>query len=80
VYCGEAGEKFLTAAPNAERKDRRIEACASCGAYLKTVEVPRLSSFPLVAITDLETMDLDVAAMEGGYARPPLKEFSRAKG
>jgi len=24
----------------------------------------------------METMDLDVAAMEHGYARPPLREFA----
>ena len=25
----------------------------------------------------METMDLDLAAMEHGYGRPPLKEFAR---
>ncbi|MGE5244402.1 MAG: formate dehydrogenase accessory protein FdhE [Betaproteobacteria bacterium] len=79
VYCGEAGEPFVTAAPNQERADRRVEVCGSCSGYLKAVEVPEPSSFPLLAIADLETMDLDVAAMEHGYARPPLKEFGRAK-
>jgi hypothetical protein len=38
--------------------------------------VPELSAFPLLAIADLETMDLDMAAMERGYARPPLKDLS----
>ncbi len=80
VYCGEGGEKFVTAAPNPERADRRVEVCGACGAYLKTVEVTEASPFPLLAIADLETMDLDVAAMEHGYARPPLKEFGRARG
>ena len=32
--------------------------------------------FPLLAIGDLETMDLDVAAMEHHYQRPALKEFA----
>jgi FdhE protein len=77
VYCGEEGERFVTAAPNEDRKDRRVEVCAACGAYLKTVEVQELSPFPLLAIADLETMDLDMAAMERGYARPPLKAFGR---
>jgi FdhE protein len=76
IYCGEGGEPFVTAAPDEERKDRRVEVCASCAGYLKTVDVAALSPFPLVAIADLETMDLDVAAMERGYARPPLKEFA----
>lgn len=75
VYCDERGKAFVTAAPNEERKDRRVEVCSSCGHYLKTVDLPALSPFPLLAIADLETMDLDMAAMEHGYGRPPLKDF-----
>jgi FdhE protein len=77
IYCGESGEPFVTAAPNEERKDRRVEVCSSCTGYLKTIDIAELSPFPLLAIADLETMDLDVAAMERGYARPRLKEFAR---
>ena len=80
IYCGEAGEGFVTAAPNEERKDRRIEICAACGGYLKTIDVPELSPFPLLSISDIETTDLDVAAMEHGYARPGMKEFGARKG
>jgi FdhE protein len=75
VHCGEEGEKFVTAVPNAERTDRRLELCDGCRAYLKTVDVPALSPFPLIAIADLETMDLDLAAMERGFTRPALKDF-----
>ncbi len=77
VYCGEEGEPFVTAAPDMERKDRRVEVCSTCGSYIKTVDLPELSPFPLLAISDLETMDLDNAAMEHGYSRPPLKEFTK---
>ena len=76
IYCGERGEQFVTAAPDGERKDRRVEACSNCGGYLKTVDLPELSPFPLLSISDIETTDLDVAAMEHGYARPRLKDFS----
>ncbi len=76
VYCKEEGEAFVTAAPDVERKDRRIEICKSCGSYLKTVDVPELSPFPFLAIADLETIDLDMAAMEHGYKRPTVKNFS----
>ena len=76
VYCAESGEPFVTAAPDEDRKDRRVELCGACGGYLKTIDVAELSSFPLLAIGDLETMDLDVAAMERGYGRPPLKQFA----
>ncbi len=80
IYCGESGDAFATAAPDAEHTDRRIEVCKSCGCYLKTLDVPELSPFPLLSISDIETTDLDVAAMEHGYARPPLKDFgSRSK-
>ena len=80
VYCDEEGEGFVTAAPEEERKDRRIEVCSACGGYLKAIDVAEVSPFPLIAIADMETMDLDIAAMEHHYGRPPLKEFSRAKG
>ncbi|HEY2907869.1 MAG TPA: formate dehydrogenase accessory protein FdhE [Vicinamibacterales bacterium] len=76
IYCEESGESFVTAAPDDERKDRRVEVCSACGSYLKTVDLPELSPFPLLAIADLETMDLDVAAMEHHYQRPALKDFA----
>lgn len=75
VYCDEQGEAFVTAAPDPQRPDLRTELCSSCGAYLKTVDAAEISPFPLVAIADMETMDLDVAAMDHHYGRPPLKEF-----
>jgi FdhE protein len=75
IYCGEHGEPFVTAAPDEERKDRRVEVCGTCQGYLKTIDVDGISPFPLVAITDMESMDLDLAAMEHGYTRPQLKEF-----
>ena len=80
IYCEERGEAFVTAAPNEERKDRRVEVCSSCNGYLKTVDVPELSPFPLLSISDIESTDLDVAAMEHGYARPALKDFGARKG
>jgi hypothetical protein len=76
IYCREVGEKFVTAAPDEQRKDRRVEVCGGCGGYLKTVDLPELSPFPLLSISDIETTDLDLAAMEHGYQRPALKEFA----
>ena len=79
IYCQESGDPFVTAAPDAERKDRRIEVCSTCGGYLKTIDLPELSPFPLLSISDIETTDLDVAAMEHGYARPALNDFAKKK-
>ena len=75
IYCQESADGFVTAAPDEERKDRRVEVCSGCGAYLKTIDATELSPFPLLAIGDLETMDLDVAAMDHGYTRPAMKDF-----
>jgi FdhE protein len=82
TYCGDSTETFITAAPDQERMQRRLEICGACQGYLKTLDVPVLSPFPLLAIYDMETMDLDLAAMEHGYSRPPLKNVTgqRAKG
>jgi FdhE protein len=75
IYCEAGGEGFVTAAPDQERKDRRIEVCEACSGYLKTMDLPELSPFPLLSISDIESTDLDLAAMEHGYRRPALKEF-----
>jgi FdhE protein len=76
IYCDDGGDQFLTAAPDEQRKDRRIEACGACGSYLKTIDVTVLSPFPLLSISDIETTDLDLAAMDHRYQRPALKEFA----
>ena len=75
IYCQQAGEPFVTAAPDEQRKDRRLEVCSTCGGYLKTIDLGELSPFPLLAISDIETTDLDVEAMEHGYARPALADI-----
>lgn len=81
VYCGETGDRFVTPSVDAalveSRRHRRVEICNACRSYMKAVDVAELSPFPLVAIADLETMDLDMAAIERGYSRPPLKEFTK---
>ena len=77
AYCGEGGDQFVIFAGSVERPDRRIEICGRCAGYLKTVDVEELSPFPLLAIADLETMELDMVAMEKRYRRPLLKDFRR---
>jgi FdhE protein len=79
VYCGTANERFVTFAGSVDRPDLRVEICGGCGGYLKTVDVEELSPFPLLAIADLETMELDMMAMEKEYRRPPLMDFKRPK-
>ena len=77
-FCAHAWELKMFAG-SVERPDLRVEICGGCGGYLKTVDVAQLSPFPLLAIADLETMELDMMAMEKGYRRPPLMDFRRPK-
>ena len=77
MHAPPGGRMAGHAAPNARR--RRLELCHACGGYLKTVDVPELSPFPLLAIADMETMELDMAAMERGFGRPMLKDFTKKR-
>jgi FdhE protein len=73
IYCDEQGDALVVATPEPDRIDRRLELCATCGGYLKTVDAAELSPYPLLAVADLETMHLDGEAMARGYGRPPMK-------
>ena len=76
VYCGEEGSAFVTSAPDTEQPQRLLELCGQCGGYTKAVQVEAAAPFPLVAIEDLETLDLDRSAIDHGYTRPSLPELS----
>jgi len=72
VYCGNAGDDFVTAAPDVARADRRVELCGACGSYTKVIEAAAPTPFPLLAIEDLASVDLDQGAMTREYGRPKL--------
>lgn len=72
IYCGNADKRFVAAAPDMAHQGRRLELCGGCGSYTKVIEVGSLTPFPLVAIEDLATMDLDEGAIGREYGRPPL--------
>ncbi len=72
VYCGNAGEDFVAAAPDVSRPQRRVELCGQCSGYTKVIDVQEPTPFPLLAIADLATMNLDEGAMNRGYRRPEL--------
>ena len=72
VYCGNAGDDFVAAAPDVARADRRVELCGTCGSYTKVIEAASPTPFPLLAIEDLASVDLDQGAMTREYGRPKL--------
>jgi hypothetical protein len=74
VYCGKSGAAFRTIALDPRTPGRRLELCRGCGGYLKTIDVERPTPFPLLAIEDLATSDLDAAAARHGFRRMPLSD------
>jgi hypothetical protein len=72
VYCGNADRNFVTAAPEVADQSRRVELCGACGSYTKVIAVKTPTPFPLLAIEDLGSVDLDQGAMTREYGRPRL--------
>ena len=72
VYCDHSGGDFVTAAIDVNAPERRVELCRKCSGYTKVIEVSDPTPFPLLAILDLATMNLDQSAMNRGYRRPEL--------
>ena len=60
-----------------ERGERlNVETCASCGGYVKSVAtLQAIPAFELL-LQDLETVELDLVALDRGYGRPEEAGFS----
>lgn len=71
IYCDTAGDRFRIVAPDREAPGRTLELCRGCGGYLKGLEAAAPSPFPLIAIEDIGSTDLDHAARQHGFRRPP---------
>jgi FdhE protein len=70
-YCHTTDHEQLGAlVPEAGGETRKVDTCAACKGYVKAVTT--LGPWPayMVLIEDLDTVDLDVAAMQHGYGRP----------
>ena len=74
VYCGTRDERFATVVPDRHQPGRRIELCKACSGFLKTLDTEAVTPFPLVAIEDLATADLDQAALHHGFRRMALRK------
>jgi FdhE protein len=76
VFCGEKGEQLRTLVPDRDNPGRRLELCRVCGGFLKVLTVGQLTAFPLVAIEDLASADLDQAALHHGFRHLSLPHLS----
>lgn len=64
-------ERSAGTAPEPARVATSIDTCAACRGYLKTVATLTPTPAEDLGLLDLSTLELDVAALEQGYARPP---------
>jgi FdhE protein len=72
AYCGEKDHGQLGALVPENRGEEllRVEICARCGHYLKSIATLQATpSFELL-LRDLETVELDLVALDRGYSRP----------
>jgi FdhE protein len=71
-YCGVEDHARLTSlVADATGETRKVEACRACTAYVKTVTTLAAADATTLRLLDLATVDLDVAALERGFTRPP---------
>jgi len=56
----------------------QIDTCATCQGYLKTHTTLQALPAYAVALQDLATIALDVAALDRGYARPERPGYALA--
>jgi hypothetical protein len=75
IYCGDPRVTWVPDSIDVP-SGRRIESCGACAGYLKSIRLDALSPFPLVAVSDLATAELDLMAMQAGLVRPPMREFT----
>jgi FdhE protein len=71
IYCGERNHerlRFLEADEHGELL--KVETCASCKGYLKSIAT--LQGFPAfeLLLQDLETVEFDLVALDRGFTRP----------
>jgi FdhE protein len=72
AYCGEKdhGQLGALVPGNGGEELLRVETCARCGQYLKSITTLQATpSFELL-LRDLETVELDLVALDRGYSRP----------
>lgn len=76
IYCGEREHEQLGSLVPEDRGERlKVETCASCAGYLKSVAtLQEIAPFELL-LQDLETVELDLVALDRGYRRPQESGF-----
>jgi FdhE protein len=76
IYCGEKEhERLGSLVPEDGGETLKVETCASCRGYIKSVAtLQKIPHFELL-LQDLETVELDLVALDRGYCRPQESGF-----
>ncbi len=75
-FCANDDHRSLSyLAPEKERESRRAATCDRCRGYLKTFTTLGALAPAEVLARDATSLELDLAAMERGYARPEVRGF-----
>jgi FdhE protein len=76
IYCGENQHELLGMLEPDERNEQlKVETCGTCRGYLKSIATLQGFSAMDLLLQDLETVELDLVALERGYGRPEEKGF-----
>jgi FdhE protein len=71
IYCGERNHaKLASLEPDEPGEALKVETCATCQGYLKSIAT--LQGFPALELLlqDLSTVELDLVALQRNYQRP----------
>jgi FdhE protein len=71
IYCGERNhERLGSLEADGEGEVLKVETCATCKGYLKSIAT--LQGFPAfeLLLQDLETVEFDLVALDRGFTRP----------
>ena len=71
AFCGETDhQKLGSLLSEGEEQHTRVETCATCHGYLKSVATLGALLFTALATRDVSTLPFDLAARDRGYSRP----------
>lgn len=77
VYCGNREHERLGSMILEEQGERlKVETCVDCRGYLKSVATLQAIPHFELLLQDLETIELDLVALDRGYQRPPELGFA----
>ncbi len=75
AYCGEDNQQHLEYFESKDEPGYRVELCHSCKRYVKTADFRNFDRLCVPALDDLESLALDIRAVEEGYSRPTLSAW-----